>query len=111
MMFQLSDEEVEYLRLQFVTANISSKSCSNPYVFTEQGVYMLMTVLEGELAVRQSIALVRTFKKIFGETVYAGFYRAYQERRLFSYIKKYNTIMNHSIKKLGKEKGIKYVGN
>ena len=83
MMFQLSDEEVEYLRSQFVTANISSKSRSNPYVFTEQGVYMLMTVLEGELAVRQSIALVRTFKKIFGETVYAGFYRAHQERRLF----------------------------
>ena len=64
MMFQLSDEEVEYLRSQFVTANISSKSCSNPYVFTEQGVYMLMTVLKGELAVRQSIALVRTFKKM-----------------------------------------------
>lgn len=52
MMFQLSDNEVEYLRSQFVTANISS----NPYVFTEQGVYMLMTVLKGELAVRQSIA-------------------------------------------------------
>ena len=102
MMFQLSDEEVEYLRSQFVTANISSKSRSNPYVFTEQGVYMLMTVLKGELAVRQSIALVRTFKKIFGETVYAGFYRAYQERRLFSYIKKYNTIKNHSIKKFSK---------
>ena len=111
MMFQLSDEEVEYLRSQFVTANISSKSRSNPYVFKEQGVYMLMTVLKGPLAVKQSKALIRTFKKIFGETVYAGFYRAYQERRLFSYIKKYNTIMNHSIKKLGKEKGIKYVGN
>lgn len=64
MMFQLSDEEVEYLRSQFVTANISSKSRSNPYVFTVQGVYMLMTVLKGELAVRQSIALVRTFKKM-----------------------------------------------
>ena len=51
MMFQLSDEEVKYLRSQFVTANISSKSRSNPYVFTEQGVYMLMTVLKGELAV------------------------------------------------------------
>jgi len=34
MMFQLSDNEVEYLRSQFVTANISSKSRSNPYVFT-----------------------------------------------------------------------------
>ena len=64
MMFQLSDNEVEYLRSQFVTANISSKSRSNPYVFTEQGVYMLMTVLKGELAVRQSIALVRTFKRM-----------------------------------------------
>ena len=64
MMFQLSDDEVEYLRSQFVTANISSKSRSNPYVFTEQGVYMLMTVLRGELAVKQSIALVRTFKKM-----------------------------------------------
>ena len=64
MMFQLSDNEVEYLRSQFVTANISSKSHSNPYVFTEQGVYMLMTVLKGELAVSQSIALVRTFKRM-----------------------------------------------
>ena len=63
-MFQLSDNEVKYLRSQFVTANISSKSRSNPYVFTEQGVYMLMTVLKGELAVRQSIALVRTFKRM-----------------------------------------------
>ena len=64
MMFQLTDGEVEYLRSQFVTANISSKSRSNPYVFTEQGVYMLMTVLKGELAIRQSIALVRTFKRM-----------------------------------------------
>lgn len=64
MMFQLSDDEVEYLRSQFVTANISKKSRSNPYVFTEQGVYMLMTVLRGEIAVKQSIALVRTFKKM-----------------------------------------------
>ena len=110
-MFELTDEELEYLRCKNCTANISSKSRYNPHVFTEQGLYMLMTVLKGPLAVKQSKALIRTFKKIFGETVYAGFYRAYQERRLFSYIKKYNTIMNHSIKKLGKEKGIKYVGN
>ena len=39
MMFQLSDNEVGYLRSQFVTANISSKSRSNPFVFTEQGVF------------------------------------------------------------------------
>ena len=33
-----------------------------PYAFTEQGVYMLMTVLRGELAVKQSRALIMTFK-------------------------------------------------
>ena len=64
MMFQLTDYELEYLRSQFVTANISSMARSNPYVFTEQGVYMLMTVLKGELAVKQSHALIRTFKKM-----------------------------------------------
>ena len=35
-----------------------------PYVFTEQGVYMLMTVLYGDLAIKQSRALVKTFKKM-----------------------------------------------
>lgn len=33
-----------------------------PYAFTEQGVYMLMTVLRGDLAVKQSRALIRMFK-------------------------------------------------
>lgn len=33
-----------------------------PYAFTEQGIYMLMTVLKGELATEQSKALIRTFK-------------------------------------------------
>ena len=44
--------------------NISSKSRYNPHVFTEQGLYMLMTVLKGPLAVKQSKALIRTFKKM-----------------------------------------------
>lgn len=35
-----------------------------PYAFTEQGVYMLMTVLKGELATQQSKALVRAFKEM-----------------------------------------------
>ena len=33
-----------------------------PYAFTEQGVYMLMTILKGEVATKQSIALIKTFK-------------------------------------------------
>jgi hypothetical protein len=39
-------------------------SRSNPYVFTEQGLFELMTVLKGTLAEKQSIDLVRTFKKM-----------------------------------------------
>ena len=63
-MFELTDEELEDLRCKNCTANLSSKSRYNPHVFTEQGLYMLMTVLKGQLAVKQSKALIRTFKKM-----------------------------------------------
>ena len=33
-------------------------------VFTESGIYMLMTVLKGELAISQSKILIRTFKQM-----------------------------------------------
>ena len=35
-----------------------------PNAFTEQGVYMLMTVLKGDLAIRQSRSLIMAFKAI-----------------------------------------------
>ena len=63
-MFELTDEELEDLRSKNLTANLNSKSRYNPHVFTEQGLYMLMTVLKGPLAVKQSKALIRTFKKM-----------------------------------------------
>ena len=62
--FQLSTEDIQILRCNFCTANLSSMSRSNPYAFTEQGIYMLMTVLKGDLAVRQSMALIRLFKQM-----------------------------------------------
>jgi hypothetical protein len=37
---------------------------SLPWAFTEQGIYMLMTVLKGELATKQSIALIDAFKQM-----------------------------------------------
>ena len=68
-MFQLTDKEmVELSRCKNFTLNRGTGRGSNikynPYAFTEQGIYMLMTVLRGELAVRQSRALVRTFKQM-----------------------------------------------
>ena len=63
MMFQLSDDELEHLRSQFVTANISSKSRSNPYVFTEQGVYMLESRCLGQSdAYKESSGSSRTIR-------------------------------------------------
>ena len=50
--------------LQSLKASRGSNIKYKPYVFTEQGVYMLMTVLRGELAIQQSRALVKTFKRM-----------------------------------------------
>ncbi len=67
-MFQLTRAEVENLVMcQFVTspklfAGQDGGTRKLPYAFTESGVYMLMTVLKGELATRQSKALIRTFR-------------------------------------------------
>ena len=68
-MFRLTDEEIDELsRCQNGTLNRGEGRGSNikynPYAFTEQGIYMLMTVLRGELAVKQSRALIRTFKQM-----------------------------------------------
>ena len=67
-MFQLTKEEVELVKSQFVTSrNIGYFEGQEggrrklPYAFTEQGIYMLATVLRGELAEQQSIFIMRTF--------------------------------------------------
>ena len=69
LMFQLTDEELEgLLRCKNCTLNRGAGRGKhvkyNPYVFTEQGIYMLMTVLWGDLATKQSRALIRTFKQM-----------------------------------------------
>ncbi len=63
-MFQLTESDLEHLRLQNVTANINSMSRTMPFVFTEQGIYMLSTVLHGELAEQQSIFIMRAFREM-----------------------------------------------
>ena len=61
-MFQLTRDEMEILRCQNVTANVKSRTL--PYAFTEQGIYMLATVLRGELAEQQSIFIMRAFREM-----------------------------------------------
>ena len=63
-MFQLSKEEYkEILRCKNFTSSWGGTR-HLPYAFTEQGIYMLMTVLKGELATKQSKALIRLFKNM-----------------------------------------------
>ena len=92
--FVLTDEELVGLRSQFATANggvailrskiltartgddglwsklstanvnISNKSRSNPRVFTEQGVYMLATILKSSVATEVSIEIMDAFVKM-----------------------------------------------
>lgn len=61
--FRLTRDEFENLMSNFSTSSWGGRR-KLPMAFTEQGVYMLMTVLRGDLAVRQSKALVRTFKRM-----------------------------------------------
>ena len=52
------------MRSKFPTANINPKSRYLPHVFTEQGIYMLATVLSGEIAEKQSIFIMRAFREM-----------------------------------------------
>ncbi|MGN0424976.1 MAG: ORF6N domain-containing protein, partial [Acetatifactor sp.] len=56
-MFQLTTEEDGFLKSQIATSSWGGKR-KLPYAFTEQGIYMLATVLRGELAEQQSIYVV-----------------------------------------------------
>lgn len=57
--FQLSDEDIKILRFQNETANHMTRT--KPYVFTEQGIAMLATVLKTKVASNVSIKIMRTF--------------------------------------------------
>ena len=76
-MFQLTKDEIEILKSQFVTSRadfpiLKSQFATSswggvrklPFAFTEQGVYMLATVLRGEVAEQQSIFIMRAFREM-----------------------------------------------
>lgn len=72
-MFRVTKEELASLRSHFVTLNSRSqiatlKQGQNikhlPYVFTEQGVAMLSSVLNSERAIQVNILIMRSFTKL-----------------------------------------------
>lgn len=64
-MFQLTKEELESLKSQFVIAKTGrGGSRSLPYAFTEHGVLMLASVLHSSIAAQASINISRTFAEM-----------------------------------------------
>ncbi len=59
--FQLTREETDSLRSQFVTSNGRGGRRYLPYAFTEQGIAMLSAVLRGDIAVHVSIRIMNAF--------------------------------------------------
>ncbi|KKT89821.1 MAG: KilA-N, DNA-binding domain protein [Parcubacteria group bacterium GW2011_GWC1_45_14] len=62
-MFQLNKKEFENLRFQIVTSGYGGRRYL-PYVFTEQGVAMLSSVLNSRRAIEVNIQIIRTFVKL-----------------------------------------------
>jgi phage regulator Rha-like protein len=76
-MFQLNDLETLNLRSQIVTSSLDNSQSrsqivtlnhggrrNNPFVFTEEGVAMLSSVLNSKKAIQVNIQIIRTFKKL-----------------------------------------------
>jgi len=62
--FQLTKEELENWRSQFVTSNLDKEKMGlrrRPYVFTESGVAMLAGVLKSQIAVKISVQIIQAF--------------------------------------------------
>ena len=64
-MFQLTADEWESLRCQIGTSNVGRGGRRYaPFVFTEQGIAMLSSVLHSERAVRVNIEIMRAFVRL-----------------------------------------------
>ena len=64
-MFQLSKEEFSNWRSQIVMSKSDEKGLRHlPFVFTEQGVVMLSSVLNSEKAIAVNILIIRAFVKL-----------------------------------------------
>ncbi len=63
-MFELTDEEMDFLVSQKVIPSKKVFGGSRPFAFTEQGISMLASVLNSERAIQVNIAILRTFVKL-----------------------------------------------
>jgi len=63
-MFQLNDQEIDLMVSQNAIPSRKHLGGYNPYVFTEQGVAMLATVLNSDRAIQVNIEIMRAFVRL-----------------------------------------------
>ena len=63
-MFELNENEIDFLVSQNVIPSKKHLGGAKPYAFTEQGVAMLSSVLKSKIAVDVNIAIFRAFAKM-----------------------------------------------
>ena len=91
---------------KYLIANVSSKSRSNPRVFTEQGVYMLATILKGKKASQMTLQIMDAFvlmKKYISEELKNNKMLINHEERILKLEESFNKFSS-------KEKTIIYEG-
>jgi hypothetical protein len=109
-MFQLSKAEYVILRSQFVTSKRGGRRYP-PYVFTEQGVAMLSSVLRSQRAITVNILIMRAFvqlrelisshKELGAKLEQMEKKYDHQFRIVFEAIKEIKSVPKKSLKKIG----------
>lgn len=105
--FQLTEEEIQSLRLQFATLKENGRGQHRkylPYVFTEQGIAMLSGLLKNEIAVQVSISIMNAFVdmrkillsngQVFQDINLIKSKLLEQDAKLLNYDEKFNLIFN-----------------
>ncbi len=115
-MFQLTKNEFETLRSQFVTLNKGRGAHRKylPYGFTEQGVAMLSGVLKSDTAVRISIQIISAFvamRKFISSNTWIFHRLEIVEEKQIEYDKKFELVFDAiQSKDIKPEKGIFFDG-
>ena len=114
-MFQLSKEEFENWKSQIVTSNSDKMGLRKmPYLFTEQGVSMLSSVLRSDKAVQTSIHIIRAFvemRKFISQNASIFVRLDYVEQKLFKHDENFNKVFEAiESKELKPKQGIFYDG-
>ena len=115
--FEATDDELENLRSKFSTSSWGGNRYS-PKLFTEQGIYMLATILKSKVATEITVMIIRTFsnmrKLIKSNDFYAHQLKELEKRQLIYEIKsdeKFDKIFNAlEDKQLHPTNGIFYNG-